>query len=79
MIWNNKITAKTYHLKIIRVVINRHTYLRRHVGKAAVRSNAVVLWLLIYCFMYSHCLWGVCVDFQFGMHYFYVLSSFEII
>ena len=36
---------------------------------AAVRSEAVILLLLIYCLMYFS-LWGFCVCLCFGMHYF---------
>ena len=40
------------------------------VAYAAVRSKAVVLLLLICCFIYPHCLWWFCIGFWFGMHYF---------
>ena len=35
--------------------------------------------LLIYSFMYPHCLLGFCVGLCFGMHYFMSFSSFAII
>ena len=44
-----------------------------------VGSKAVVLLLLIYCFMYLHSFWGFCVGLCFGTHNFMsfiVLQSF---
>ena len=38
------------------------------VAYVAVRSKAVVLLFLIYCFMYSHFFWGFRVGLCFGMH-----------
>ena len=45
-------------------------HLRLPMALAAVRSKVVVLLLLVYCFMYHHCLGGLCVGLCFGMNYF---------